>query len=297
MRKVLLLGSCLFAIAALSADSVHAAETRQMRSFSVQVQGRGTPVILIPGLSCTAEVWNETAAHLNSAGYETHALSIAGFGGSPPIKVDDLLAAVRDDVAAYVKQYNLSRPVIIGHSLGGFLALSVAIAYPDLPSKVMPVDGLPYLAGIMMPGAPPEQVAKQAEAMRQAISAGPQSQADAMTRQSDEAMITSPANIEREFAVNQKSDRATVGEAMRELLTADLRPNLKKIKVPVLEIGTWIAYKQFGATHDSALANYRSQFANLPTARVIMSDDAKHFVMLDAPDWFYKQVDDFLKEA
>jgi pimeloyl-ACP methyl ester carboxylesterase len=67
--------------------------------------------------------------------------------------------------------------------------------------------------------------------------------------------------------------------------------------VPVLEIGTWIAYKQMGATHETSLSNYRAQFVNLPSVHVIMSDDAKHFVMLDSPDWFYRQVDEFLKAS
>jgi pimeloyl-ACP methyl ester carboxylesterase len=148
-----------------------------------------------------------------------------------------------------------------------------------------------------MPGLPPEQVATQAQAIRQSMTTGTPEHSAAMTRQTDESMITSPANVEREFAVNSKSDRATVADAMYQLLISDLRPALAKIKAPVLEIGTWIAYKQYGVTHDRMLAAYSGQFTTLPAAKVIMSDDAKHFVMLDSPDWLYKQLDAFLKPA
>lgn len=290
--KTFKLAAALIAFAA-----AHGADTRQMRSFSVEVQGHGIPVILIPGLSCTAEVWSETVAHLNAEGYQTHALTIAGFGGTAPVKAENLLANVRDDIAAYSRQYHLHHPVLIGHSLGGYLALSVASTYPELPSKIVSVDGLPYLAGVMMGGAAPEQVTQQAQALRSAMLSGPASQFDTMTRQSDEAMISSPVNIEREFNVNRRSDRATVAEAMYEMLTNDLRPALSKARAPILEIGTWIAYKQMGATHDASLSSYRAQFATAPSARVIMTDDAKHFVMLDTPDWLYKQVDDFLRPS
>ncbi len=282
-------------VAALGIAAAANAETKQMPTFSVDVQGSGKPVILIPGLSCTAEVWNETVAHLNAEGFQTEALTIKGFGGTPPVAREHLLQSVRDDLAAYIKQEHMEHPVIIGHSLGGTLALWIAASYPDLPGKVVSVDGLPFLAGTMNPGATSESAAKMGEGIRKAMVSGPPAVFAAMTRQSDESMITSPANVEREFKVNSASDRNTVGQAMAELFATDLRPELSKIKVPVLLIGSWIGYKQYGATHDRTLALYKQQVSGIPNVTVIMSDEAKHFVQLDTPDWFYAQVDSFLK--
>ena len=60
-------------------------------------------------------------------------------------------------------------------------------------------------------------------------------------------------------------------------------------------LGAWIAYKDYGATHDSATQLYATQFANAPAIKLVMSDTAKHFIQLDTPDWFYNQVDQFLQ--
>lgn len=54
-------------------------------AFSVEVRGSGRPVILIPGLGCPASMWRDTVAHLHGLGYQTHALTLAGFAGKPRI--------------------------------------------------------------------------------------------------------------------------------------------------------------------------------------------------------------------
>ena len=52
----------------------------QQKSFEVKVTGKGKPIILIPGYSCSGEVWNETVDHLKDH-YQLHTLTLAGFGG------------------------------------------------------------------------------------------------------------------------------------------------------------------------------------------------------------------------
>lgn len=53
-----------------------------------------------------------------------------------------LLDRVIDGLAEYVRQKHLEKPVIVGHSLGGFLALKFAIKYPDLPGRIISLDGV-----------------------------------------------------------------------------------------------------------------------------------------------------------
>src|SRR5205809_1000053 len=65
-------------------------------SFTVKVSGHGRPVIFIPGLTCDGSVWDETVAHLGGK-VEAHVLSLAGFGGTPPID-QPLLPTVRDEL-------------------------------------------------------------------------------------------------------------------------------------------------------------------------------------------------------
>ncbi|MGA8025698.1 MAG: alpha/beta hydrolase [Bryobacteraceae bacterium] len=288
--KSILLSLSLFALFTVSLP----AEERHMPSFTIDVEGHGKPVILVPGLGCSAEVWNETVAHLNAGNFQTHALTLAGFGGTAPIHTDHYVQTVRDDLAAYIKQNHLDHPIIIGHSLGGFLALSLAASYPNLPGKIISVDGLPYLAALINPAITPEGAQNMSAGIRKSIETGSEQQYQAMQRETIASMITSPANIDRELKVDLKSDRNTVAEAMSEMMTTDLRNDISKITEPALVLGSWIAYKDYGATHDSSLALYSKQFEKLPGTKIVMNDTSKHFIQLDAPEWFYAQVDGFI---
>jgi pimeloyl-ACP methyl ester carboxylesterase len=281
--------STLAMIVGVTAASLHAS------SFSVEVAGTGRPIILIPGLGCSAEVWHETAAHLNQEGYQTHTLTLAGFGGTKPISGDHFLATVRDDLAVYITEKKLDRPIIIGHSLGGFTALWLAESDPDLVGKVISVDGLPFLSALMNPAITPEGVQNMASATRKQFTGASDEDFKKLQRQSLESMITAPGNIERETKAAATADRAAVTEAMLEMTVTDLRPQLPNIKVPVLVLGSWIAYKDYGATHESATQLYAKQFENLPSVKLVLSDTAKHFIQLDAPEWFYNQVDPFIQ--
>src|SRR5436190_6728080 len=94
-------------------------------SFAVEVTGKGRPMILIPGLASSGKTWDTTVAHYKDK-YECHVLTLAGFAGQPPIHLDSFLQTVRDDIISYIRDDKLQKPIIAGHSLGGFVALWIA---------------------------------------------------------------------------------------------------------------------------------------------------------------------------
>ena len=98
-------------------------------SFSVKVEGSGRPMILIPGLLSSGEVWADAVSHYKTT-HECHVLTLAGFAGVPATQPTSL-ARVRDDIIGYIRAKKLDRPVLVGHSLGGFVALWVAATAPD----------------------------------------------------------------------------------------------------------------------------------------------------------------------
>jgi pimeloyl-ACP methyl ester carboxylesterase len=109
-------------------------------AFSVEVHGTGgRPVILIPGLGCPASVWRDTVAHLHGLGYQTHALTLAGFAGKPRID-RPLLRTTVEELGRYIRDRHLVSPVIIGHSLGGTLAYWLAARQPQLVGAMVVVD-------------------------------------------------------------------------------------------------------------------------------------------------------------
>jgi N-formylmaleamate deformylase len=280
------------ALGALLAAHAAAATTPKPPSFHVEITGHGKPMILIPGFASSGKTWDSTVAHYKDH-YECHVLTLAGFAGEPRIEAP-FLETVRKDLATYIRENKMNKPVIVGHSLGGMLALWLAEKEPDLVGPLVIVDSLPFLAAIMNPGATADSVKAQAEQMRKMYGGPVTEQTEKMSEMAVKAMVTSPADFETIMGWSRKSDRVAMGNAMYDMMTTDLRDDLGNIKSPTLVIGTWIAYKQY-ATREEVEKNFRTQYARLRGYDFVLSDNARHFVMLDDPAGFFQAVDGFLK--
>ncbi|MCE7992263.1 MAG: alpha/beta hydrolase [Roseivirga sp.] len=263
-----------------------------------KVTGKGQPMVLIPGLTCPGAVWDETIAQLGD-GYEFHTVTLPGFAGNSPLKDHEgkYLEKMRDLVLDYIHEQKLKKPIIMGHSLGGFLALTITIAEPDLPSKLVIVDSLPYLPAIQMRGMSKSDVDNMAKTMKTQM-AGSANQSEetrkSFQRMMLKSMIMDSAKIERALQWGIESDTETTAQAMYELYTIDIREDIAKIKVPTLVLGAWIAYKNYGATRENTLQNYKDQYAKLDGAIVDLTDNGNHFIMWDDPEFLMNWVKKFL---
>ncbi|GAB2778562.1 pimeloyl-ACP methyl ester carboxylesterase [Hymenobacter luteus] len=263
-------------------------------NFTVRVVGKGQPMLLIPGLTCPGAVWDETVAHYQKQ-YQCHIISLAGFGGTPaPASTNQLLRNVRDQLLAYIKTQKLQKPTIIGHSLGGFLALWLSSTQPEAAGPLVIVDSLPFLAAVQNPTLTAEAAKPMAEGIRQQMSSGKMTVAAA--RQMSATMMTDTARISQATRWSVASDPATVAQAYYDLMTTDLRPEVARIQQPVLVLGAWAAYKQYGSTKESTKAIFDQQYAKLPQHQVVMSEAGRHFLMWDDTQWFFSQTDAFLKQ-
>ena len=261
--------------------------------FQVKVTGHGRPLILIPGLSSSGETWDTTVARYKDR-FECHVLTLAGFAGVPRIPAP-VLATVRDEIAAYIRKNKLDHPVIIGHSLGGTMALDLAARYPDLPGRIVIVDSYPFLMGVVDPKATLESARNMAGQMRGYMSAQTQDMYEGYVKSgmSTRTMVEKDSDFQRIVAWGLKSDRTAVTDAMVELFTTDLRDDVAKIKVPALVMGSWIGYQ--GATHEGVEANLKLQYAKLKGVEIQVTDKAHHFIMWDDPEWMFGHLDRFLK--
>ena len=263
-------------------------------NFTVRVVGKGQPVLLIPGLTCPGAVWDETVAHYQKQ-YQCHIISLAGFGGVPaPASTDNMLHNVRDQLLTYIKTQKLTKPAIIGHSLGGFMALWMSSTQPEAVGPLVIVDSLPFIGAIQNPAATVEQVRPMAEGMRKQVANGPIN--PAQQRQMTATMVTDTARISQVTRWGVQSAPAAVAQAMYDMYTTDLRADVARIQQPVLVLGSWAAYKGFGATKESTKAIFDQQYAKLPRHQVAMSEAGKHFLMYDDTQWFFQLSDAFLKQ-
>jgi pimeloyl-ACP methyl ester carboxylesterase len=263
-------------------------------NFTVRVVGKGRPLLLIPGLTCPGAVWDETVARYQSQ-YQCHIISLAGFGGNAaPATTEKLLQNVRDQLLAYLKSQKLSRPVVVGHSLGGFLGLWLSATQPEAVGPLVIVDSLPFLAAVQNPAQTAEGAKPMAEGMRQQMASGKMTMAAA--RQMSATMMQDTARITQTARWSVASDPATVAQAMYDLFTTDLRQDIARVQQPVLVLGAWAAYKPYGSTKESTRAVFAQQYARLPQHRIEISEAGRHFLMYDDPQWFFQQTDAFLQQ-
>jgi len=285
-----LFGAAVGILTALYVSNSQAAPV-EFRDLRVEVVGQGRPVVMIPGLNSAASVWTETCAALQP-GVQCHIVQLPGFAGAPAVATDNFQTGMRDRLLAYLDDRKLDKPVVMGHSLGGVLALQMAAEKPVRIERLVIVDSLPFLAGLR--GMTPEAARGMAAGMRQQMLGATKEQWEAGTRQGAGGMSRNPANTERVVAWGLASDRATTAQAMSELWGDDLRPLLPKITAPTLVLGAWAAYEPMGSTLASTQAIFEAQYAGLKGAKVAMSQRGYHFLMWDDADWLVGEVKGFL---
>lgn len=242
----------------------------------------GRPLILIPGLASGSWVWQDTVRAFASD-HAVYVLTLPGFDGRPPAGPAPF-AAARAAVEDLIASRRLDRPVLVGHSLGGILALAVAEDRPAAIGGVVSIDGLPVMPGTEEMA--PAQRAQAAETMRAQIARQP---AARFAEQQRNYMRTiGVLDMDRADALAQlsaRSDPQSVGLWAADVLTVDLRPGLASIAAPVLAVVPY--FDLDGAQHNlgaPAKADYyRALLAGTPRLQVVTVAPARHFAMFDQP--------------
>lgn len=276
---------------ALAAPAPNAAQKPAFASerLGVTVIGSGPDVVLIPGLTSSPDVWRSTVAAV--PGYRYHLVHVAGFAGrlaganaSGPV-----VEPVANEIARYIREAGLKKPAIVGHSLGGTWAMMVAGRNPGLASKVMVVDMMPFVGNMFGgPTATPDSVRPMAEQIRKGIMGA----AGEARRKQAEQTIAGMARTESVRAElvghSMTSDLAVVGQAMYDLATTDLRPDVARIKAPL----TVLYVTPTGAPVTDAQMDqfYAASYSGAPQAVLKRIPDSAHFIMLDAPGAFQAEL-------
>lgn len=279
-------------IAAIAAAWFATLPAQAATAFKAEVSGAGPAVILIPGLASSGEVWQGTVKHLCGP-RQCHVLTLAGFAGQDAIE-GELLPQVERQLADYIATNGLGKPVVIGHSLGGFVAMKLAAEHPDMVGKLVIVDALPALGATQVPSVTGAQLKQMATVTRERMLSGDDASLAASQRKTVMSMASKPEDVDRIVGWGQRSDRKAVAGAMYELIANDLRDDIARIKAPTLVLGTWVAYKDY-APRAAIEGVYRTQYAKLSGVQVEMADSARHFIMYDDPAWMYDRIDRFLE--
>jgi len=258
----------------------------QAPAIRVERQGSGKPILFLPGFITPGRVWNETIRHLEGQ-HQTHVVTYAGFDGLAPIDTP-WYPRLRTALIAYIRKENLSGLTVIGHSMGGTLAVDLAAELPDRIDRLILVDALPAMRDLMMPGVTADQVQYNAPYNKQVLQMNEEAFGKMAT------MMAGGMTSVREKADTIKSwilnaDRRTYVYGYTDLMKLDLREALTRVKAKTLILGATFP------TADVARGTLEKQYANLNGKRIEMAPGSRHFIMFDQPGWFYQQVNDFLR--
>lgn len=262
--------------------------------FSVSVSGDGPDVVLIPGLGSSAAVWDGTVARFKGH-YRLHVLNLAGFAGEPAgaNAAGNVIAPSVEALDGYIRANHLQHPIIVGHSMGGLMALMLAKAHPEDTGKLVIVDALPFVGLIFDPNATVAGLMPQAAAMRDGMMATPADAFAAQQKQGTARLVSKPGDIDTVTGWSVASDRRVFAQSFFDDLTTDLRADLATLKTPAVVIVP--VASQYGQTADAALGTYRAAYAGMPAVSFVPVDASLHFVMLDQPEPFAVALEGALK--
>lgn len=288
--KGLLGGTALWAAA--GAARAHAEPFRSTR-IVVEARGDGPDLILIPGLASTSAVWSRTASRL-AQGRRLHLVSVRGFGdlSAGANASGAVMAGVAGEVRRYIAESGLTAPAMIGHSMGGQVALRVAADAPGRIGRLMTVDASPFFPALISPGATVGDVEPIAQVAYQAVQF-----------LGDEALRTRGRSLGLELGGAadavfgsmgwQGGDRRVLAQALYEVMTVDLRHRLPEIAAPVTVVYGWSPDEASPRSRADRL--FRGAYASLPRPAVFERiEGAEHMVMIDQPTRFLAAVERFM---
>jgi N-formylmaleamate deformylase len=267
-----------FAIGQQAAPVAEASAPRPFSSdrISVVTQGSGPDVILIPGLTASRGMWASTVAAV--PGYRYHLVQVNGFGGHAAggNAQGPVVEPVAAEIARYIDAKGLRKPAIIGHSMGGTLAMMIAARHPHKVGKLMVVDMLPQPSGLFGGGL------AAFGGLAERLAATPEGR----------RLLGNFIGRFGADAPGKASDPDVVARATHDLGRTDLGPELPNIAAPM----TVLFATPGTQTQEHALAvqDYRAAYAGARTAKLRPIPESGHMIMYDQPARFRDEVIRFL---
>ncbi|PHP20438.1 alpha/beta hydrolase [Sphingobium sp. IP1] len=245
------------------------------RRIAVTVRGSGRDVLLIPGLASGPGIWNGVTGQM--PGYRWHLVHVRGFAGlaadangSGPV-----VQPVADEIARYIAAAGLRRAAVVGHSMGGTLAMMQGLK--GLASRVMVVDMLP--AGAAMVGGTANGMGYLADQLSQYFTG-----TAAGRRYLAQIVAQAPGA--------EGSNPEVIATALRDLANTDLGPQLGRIGVPMSVV---YAVGADQAQSVEITRRFRAAYAAKKDAKLLPIGPSGHVVMADQPTRFNAALGNFLK--
>lgn len=265
------------------------------------VRGSGTDLIAHsggPGMD--ARVWDDFARideFVTLVAMHPRGSGLSGLAANDAYLLPDYAA----DLYALRLHLGVDKPIVMGWSHGGMVAMQYAFTHPDALSKLILVDTSAYFGEFLgnMEGAVQEfknePWFKKSFAALKAEWAGNYKTDKAMSRLWAEEMKFYFMRFEEKaqaYHERTKDLSIRIGPLRtfndKEAATLDLRPHLNKITVPTLVLV---------GRHDfiTNVAMAEEIVKHIPNARLVIFEDSGHFALVEEPEKFYRVIKEFVE--
>jgi pimeloyl-ACP methyl ester carboxylesterase len=216
---------------------------------------------------------------------QTHrvaAIHLRGHGDSDSPEQDYTIAGFADDVAWQCEQLGLSKPLVVGHSLGGVVALELGGRHADLPSGIVMIDSLVFPRPSFM-----EPARKMVEGFR-----GPDFRAAARAQAVELYLDYDDAERREQllapvYDAHLKAPYHAAISVFEKLLDYDLTPAARACRVPVAYLAAGVPMIE----QASDLERFKTVCPQLIVAKTL---GAGHFSPLEVPDQINAMIERFL---
>jgi pimeloyl-ACP methyl ester carboxylesterase len=261
------------------------------RRVNVVDLGEGDPVVFVHGLGANWQSWLEQLPHVAETGRRAIALDLPGFGRSAPPVGEASISGYGRAVAAVLEQLGLERAGIVGNSMGGFVAVEVALNTPELVDRLVLVSAAALWNERLV--ARPAAVASKLARVYGPLLAGRREFLAKRRRLRVEGLRSAgfrhPERIPAALAYELMSGTGAPGfaDAVQALYDYRIRDRLSEVEAPTLVV--W-------GTNDPLVPLWHAfEYEELiPQARVVVFRDTGHVPMLERPRRFNAVLDDFL---
>lgn len=104
-----------------------------------RIEGEGKPMVIIHGFLGMNDNWKSLGTQFAAQGFQVHALDLRNHGKSFHSS-DFSYEIMVEDIKQYCDFHHLKDVILLGHSMGGKVAMLLASTYPDLVSKLIVAD-------------------------------------------------------------------------------------------------------------------------------------------------------------
>ena len=227
-------------------------------------RGDGPTLVLLHGFPLDHHLWDEVAALLDDT-FDVIIPDLRGFGNSTMIDVPHGMDDYASDVASLLDQLNIKKAAIVGHSMGGYVALAFARLYPDR------VSGLGLVSSQVLSDAPERKEGRYKSAADVEAN-GIDSVVEAMTPKftTDEKLQSYARS-----SMERQQPAAYIGALRAMAERADSTPLLSSFHFPVVII-------HGDADSLIPIDRAREVKAALPQANLVEIPGAGHMPMMEA---------------